>query len=61
MVKPKEERTVDVGRLDRERFEICFLDRLILVEKWEAKLLEFLNLHQGNMSERVLLEVHTFL
>ncbi|WMV58979.1 hypothetical protein MTR67_052364 [Solanum verrucosum] len=46
----KEERAVDVGPLDWEKFKVPFLDRFFPLEMREAKVLEFINLHQGSMS-----------
>ncbi|WMV25523.1 hypothetical protein MTR67_018908 [Solanum verrucosum] len=45
----KGERKVDVGPLDWEKFKVAFLDRFFPFEMREAKVLEFINLDQGNM------------
>jgi len=36
--------------LDLEKFKVDFLDRFFPLEMREAKVLEFINLHQGSMS-----------
>jgi len=46
----KEKRVVDAGPLDWEKFKVAFLDRFFPFEMREAKVLEFINLRQGNMS-----------
>ena len=42
----------DVGPLYWEEFKVAFLDRFIPLELREAKVQEFINLRQGNMSVR---------
>ena len=46
----KEERVVDAGPLGWEKCKTDFLDRFFPLEMREIKVLEFINLHQGNMS-----------
>ncbi|WMV24398.1 hypothetical protein MTR67_017783 [Solanum verrucosum] len=46
----KEERVIDVSLLDCEKCMVAFLDRFFSLEMRVAKVLEFINLHQGNMS-----------
>jgi len=45
-------RGVDAGPLDWEEFKVAFLDRFFPLELMEAKVQEFINLRQGNMSVR---------
>ncbi|KAH0636401.1 hypothetical protein KY289_036316 [Solanum tuberosum] len=46
----KEERVVDVDLLKWERFKSAFLDRFFPLKMREAKVLEMINIRQGNMS-----------
>ncbi|WMV51096.1 hypothetical protein MTR67_044481, partial [Solanum verrucosum] len=46
----KEERAVDAGPLDWKKFKGAFLDRFFPLEIRDEKVLEFINLRQGNMS-----------
>ena len=46
----KVDRVIDVGPIEWEEFTTIFLDRLFPLEMKEAKVLEFINLRQGNMS-----------
>ncbi|WMV54508.1 hypothetical protein MTR67_047893 [Solanum verrucosum] len=46
----KEDRVVNKGPLDWEKFKVAFLDRFFPLEMREAKALEFINLRQGDMS-----------
>jgi len=46
----KKEKAIDVGPLDWDKFKKDFLDRLFPLEMREVKVLEFINLRQGNMS-----------
>ncbi|WMV41875.1 hypothetical protein MTR67_035260 [Solanum verrucosum] len=46
----KEARPVDAGPLEWEKFKSTFLDRFFPLEMRETKVLEFINLRQGNMS-----------
>lgn len=39
-----------MGPPDRKRFKVAFFDRFFPIEMREAKVLEFMNLCQGNMS-----------
>jgi len=39
-----------VGPLDWKKFKVAFLDRFFPLEMREAKVLEFINLRQENMS-----------
>lgn len=51
MVQPMEEgRSVNAGSLDWQKFEVSFLDRLFPLDMEEAKVIEILNIRQGNMS-----------
>ncbi|KAF3646390.1 hypothetical protein FXO38_19205 [Capsicum annuum] len=50
--KWKIDRGVDAGPLEWEEFATTFLDRFFSLELREAKVLEFNNLRQGNMSIR---------
>lgn len=51
MVQPMEEgRRVNAGSLDWQKFEVSFLDRLFPLDMEEAKVIEILNIRQGNMS-----------
>ncbi|WMV33555.1 hypothetical protein MTR67_026940 [Solanum verrucosum] len=45
-----EERVVDEGPFYWEKFKVAFIDRLFPLELREGKELEFINLHQGDMS-----------
>lgn len=45
----KEERAVDAGPLDWEKFKVAFLDRFFPLVIREAKVLEFINLCQRRM------------
>jgi len=40
------------GPLELERYKSAFVDRFFPLEMREAKVLEFINLRQGNMSVR---------
>ena len=46
----KEERVDHLGPLNWEKFKIELLDRLFPIKMREAKVLAFINFHQGNMS-----------
>ncbi|KAH0736064.1 hypothetical protein KY285_011771 [Solanum tuberosum] len=46
----KEGRTIDAGPLDWEKFKVAFFDRFFPLKMNEAKVIEFINLRQENMS-----------
>ena len=46
----KEARPFDIGPLEWETFHSNFFDRFFPFEMREAKMIEFINLRQGNMS-----------
>ncbi|WMV29770.1 hypothetical protein MTR67_023155 [Solanum verrucosum] len=52
----KEARPVKAGPIEWERFKCVFLDRLFHLDMREAKVLEFINFRQGNMSEEKIQE-----
>lgn len=46
----KEKRAKDMNLLYWEKFKVSFLDRSFPLDMRDAKVLEFINLHQGIMS-----------